>query len=158
MYFAGHLFDLLLQHKLPNPVLRFLIQWYSEQRLQIQWRGTLFYFLYCGKWCTAGWDIAPYLAFTVYIDELMQQLSSLGISCHWKGQFAGCLCYADDLALLAPSAYALRRMLWYALSLLPKGIWCSMPAGKSQFICFHRHRFNVIALNFVGAFLIQIAI
>ena len=57
-----------------------------------------------------GGILSPIL-FTAYIDELMQQLSSLGISCHWKELFAGCLCYADDLALLAPSAYALRRML-----------------------------------------------
>ena len=51
------------------------------------------------------------ILFTVYIDELMQQVLSLGVGCHWKGLFVGCLCYADDLALLAPSAYALRRML-----------------------------------------------
>ena len=42
----------------------------------------------------------------------MQQVLSLGVGCHWKGLFVGCLCYADDLALRAPySAYALRRML-----------------------------------------------
>ena len=51
------------------------------------------------------------ILFTVYIDELMQQVLSLGVGCHWKGLFVGCLCYADDLALLASSAYALRRML-----------------------------------------------
>ena len=78
---------------------------------------------------------------------------SLGIGCHWKGLFAGCLWYADDLALLAPSAYALRR---YALSLFLKGIWCSMLAEKTQLICFRQHRF-MIALTFVGSFLIQLA-
>ena len=31
----GHLFDLLLQSKLPHSVLRFLIQWYSCQHLQV---------------------------------------------------------------------------------------------------------------------------
>ena len=51
------------------------------------------------------------ILFTVYIDKFMQQVLNLGIGCHWKGLFVGCLCYADDLALLAPSAYALRRML-----------------------------------------------
>ena len=56
-------------------------------------------------------EILSPILFTAYIDKLMQQLSSLGISCHWKGLFAGFLCYADDLALLAPSASALRRML-----------------------------------------------
>jgi len=37
----GHLFDLLLQRKLPYPVLRFLIQWYSQQCFLIRWSGTL---------------------------------------------------------------------------------------------------------------------
>ena len=57
-----------------------------------------------------GGILSPIL-FTVYIDELLQWLANIGVGCHWKGMFAGCLCYADDLALLAPSAHALRRML-----------------------------------------------
>ena len=48
---------------------------------------------------------------TVYIDELLQHLQKLGVGCHWEGMFVGGLCYADDLALIAPSAHALRRML-----------------------------------------------
>ena len=78
------------------------------------------FFLYSGKWCVAGWNIVPYLVCCI------QQLLSLGTVCHWKG-LLGCLCYADDLALLAPSAHVLRRMLKICSDLLPKGIWCSMP-------------------------------
>ena len=54
--------------------------------------------------------VSPIL-FTVYIDELLQRLQKLGVGCHWEGMFVGGLCYADDLALIAPSAHALRRML-----------------------------------------------
>ena len=42
----------------------------------------------------------------------------------WKGMFAGCLCYADDLALLAPSAYALRRMLKVCFLILVWNVQC----------------------------------
>ena len=51
-----------------------------------------------------GGILSPIL-FTVYIDELLQWLANIGVGCHWKGMFAGCLCYADNLALLAPSAH-----------------------------------------------------
>ena len=57
-----------------------------------------------------GGVLSPIL-FTVYIDELLQRLQNLGVGCQWEGLFVGCLCYADDLALLAPSAGALRKML-----------------------------------------------
>ena len=57
-----------------------------------------------------GGVLSPIL-FTVYIDELLQRLQKLGVGCHWEGMFVGGLCYADDLALIAPSAHALRRML-----------------------------------------------
>jgi len=41
----GHLFDLLLQRKRPYPVIRFLIQWYSQQWLNPMERHP-FHFLY----------------------------------------------------------------------------------------------------------------
>ena len=34
-----------------------------------------------------------------------------GVGCHLGCEFVGCVCYADDLALLAPSPSALRIML-----------------------------------------------
>ena len=34
-----------------------------------------------------------------------------GVGCHWSHHFAGALAYADDVALLAPSASALRLLL-----------------------------------------------
>ena len=49
--------------------------------------------------------------FTVYIDDLLLDLHQLGIGCFWKQHFVGAFCYADDVALLAPSPCALRMML-----------------------------------------------
>ena len=45
------------------------------------------------------------------MDDLLVELSELGIDCYWEGLFAGAFCYADDLVLLAPSPVALRIML-----------------------------------------------
>ena len=42
----------------------------------------------------------------------------------------------------------------YALSSLLKGIWCSMPAGKTQLMCFCRHKSIVVddCIEFCGHF------
>ena len=57
-----------------------------------------------------GGVLSPIL-FTIYIDDLLVDLSNLGVGCFWDSLFAGALCYADDLVLLAPSPSALRIML-----------------------------------------------
>ena len=54
-----------------------------------------------------GGVLSPIL-FTVYIDDLLQEK---GVGCYWNQHFAGAVCYADDIALLAPSPSALRLML-----------------------------------------------
>ena len=45
------------------------------------------------------------------MDELLLKLKDSGVGCYMGCEFAGCVCYADDLALLAPSPSALRIML-----------------------------------------------
>ena len=57
-----------------------------------------------------GGVLSPIL-FTVYLDELLQRLTALGIGCHVGHHYVGSTCYADDIALLAPSSSALRVLL-----------------------------------------------
>lgn len=47
----------------------------------------------------------------MYINDLLVELSELGVGCVWEGLFASALCYAYDLVLLAPSPAALRILL-----------------------------------------------
>ena len=49
--------------------------------------------------------------FTGYIGSLLCALRESGCSCYWHSVYAGALCYADDLMILAPSADDLRKML-----------------------------------------------
>ena len=37
-----------------------------------------------------------------YLDGLLQKLADSGVGCHWGNLFAGAVCYADDIVLLAP--------------------------------------------------------
>ena len=41
--------------------------------------------------------------FTIYIDNLLAELEKTGVDCFWNHHFVGAVCYADDVALLAPS-------------------------------------------------------
>ena len=50
------------------------------------------------------------------MDYLLDQLSQLGVGCFWESHYAGALCYADDLVLLAPSPLALRLPYTYHLT------------------------------------------
>ena len=47
----------------------------------------------------------------IYLDDLLMGLKNLGIGCHWHTFFVGAVCYADDVAFLAPSPSALRLIL-----------------------------------------------
>ncbi len=51
------------------------------------------------------------LFFTVFLDDLLSTLRVQGIGCDWDSLFAGGVCYADDIALLAPSPSAHRARL-----------------------------------------------
>ena len=57
-----------------------------------------------------GGVLSPIL-FTIYIDDLLLELEKKGVGCYWNNYFVGAVCYADDIALLAPSPAALRMML-----------------------------------------------
>jgi len=57
-----------------------------------------------------GGVLSPIL-FCVYIDGLLHQLSSLYVGCYIGNVFTGVLGYADDIALLAPTATAMGVML-----------------------------------------------
>ena len=72
-----------------------------------------------------GGVLSPIL-FTVYVDSLLCALRESGRGCDWHSIFAGALCYADDLTILAPSADGLRKMLEVC----------------EEFACSHHVRFN----------------
>jgi len=57
-----------------------------------------------------GGIISPIL-FSVYLDGLLLQLRNSDVGCYIGNFFVGALAYANDLALLAPSASAMRLLL-----------------------------------------------
>ena len=59
----------------------------------------------------------------------------------------GGLCYADDQALIAPSAHALRRMLQVCSNFASEKNLI-FKSGKTQLICIHSHKSVVVGKQF----------
>ena len=104
------LFQKLFDRGLPLPVLRFLTSWYKFQKCCVHWGSCFSAPFSVSNGVRQGSVLSP-LLFAVYIDELLSDLSSCGVGCYCGDLFAGCVCYADDIVLLAPCQSALRTML-----------------------------------------------
>ena len=130
------LFKKLLDRGLHPVVVRLLSSWYSSQECRVRWGTCLSSSFRVSNGVRQGSVLSP-LLFAVYLDGLLCDLIDCGVGCYWKNLFAGCVCYADDIVLLAPCPSALRTML---------NICCKYASDhglefnttKSQLICF-RH-------------------
>ena len=81
-----------------------------------------------------GSVLSPVL-FSEYLDGLLEELGNSGVDCHWGCLFAGAICYADDIVLLAPCPSALRIVLKICdKHAHDHGL--SFNADKPQLICF----------------------
>ena len=87
-----------------------------------------------------GGVLSPIL-FSVYLDDLLKKLSDSGVGCYWGHLFAGAVCYADDIVLLAPCPSALRILL-NICSTFADTHGLSFNANKTQLICFHQRSFS----------------
>ena len=103
------LFEKLLDRNLPPVITRLLLSWYSSQQLKVRWSRNFSDPFPTTNGVRQGGVLSPTL-FTIYTDDLLRSLEVSGIGCFWKHYYVGSVCYADNIALLAPSP-ALRSML-----------------------------------------------
>ena len=101
----------------------------------VQWEHSLSNSFRVSNGVRQGSVLSPVL-FSVYLDGLLDELRESSVGYYWGGHFAGAMCYADDIVLLAPSASALRRMLSICVSYATShGLVFNV--DKTQLICFH---------------------
>ena len=104
------LFKLLIKRKLPAHIIRLLINIYTNNFVQVAWRGVMSNYFLATNGVKQGGVLSPVL-FCLYIDDLLLTLSKSGVGCFVGNNFVGALAYADDIVLVAPTASALRKLL-----------------------------------------------
>ena len=84
----GRLFTKLLNRGFPVALVRLLISWYREQRMSVRWDTHVSSNFPTTNGVRQGGVLSPVL-FTLYMDDLLVELSELGVGCYWEGLFAG---------------------------------------------------------------------
>ena len=104
------LFSKLIDRGVPCYLVLIFEEWYDNQRLCVEWGNATSDFFHMRNGIRQGSIFSPHL-FNIYIDELNSLLSASKLGCHIGKKPANSFAYADDIAILAPTAFALNLML-----------------------------------------------
>ena len=104
------LFLKLLQRQVPLIFLNIIMMWYSDLQCRVRWGDTISDWFDVKAGVRQGGILSPDF-YCVYVDDLVEILSAIGIGCYLKNVFLSLLLYADDMALLAPSLKGLQTLL-----------------------------------------------
>ena len=104
------LFEKLLATGMPAIVVKVIVYAYQEQKgwVRVTSKNSEPFSLSNGV--KQGGVLSPFW-FSLYLDPLLKKLRKSGIGCNIAGIWVGAVCFADDLALLAPDRSSLQRML-----------------------------------------------
>ena len=104
------LFTKLLDRGTPLHLVELLEYWYTTQQLFIKWGNYESQSFNMSNGIRQGSMLSPYL-FNVYVDDLNIKLNGTKVGCYISNRPFNNFSYADDLALVAPSATALNQLL-----------------------------------------------
>ena len=84
--------------------------WYSKSYASVIWNGVIepVFPVCCG---VRQGGILSLLLFSVYIDDLLNELRVSGYGIHIGSLFTGAIAYADYICILSYSCYGLQKML-----------------------------------------------
>ena len=141
------LFRLLFKRGLCPLIIRFLINMYTSQSINVNWNGCVSNVFKTQNGVKQGGVLSPIL-FTIYFDELLSNLESSGVGCFVGNTFMGALAYADDVVILAQTKTAVNILLSVA-SKFAKEYNVVFNAKKTKYVYFGNVK-NVGTINFEG--------
>ena len=131
----NELCTMLIERNVSPFVIRFLLFMYTNQSMRVKWKYRLSDNFSIGN---GVHDVAvlSLLLFTLYIDMLFIRLQDLCLGCHVGPIFAGSFGYADDVALVAPTLYAMDKMI-KVCELFADKIGLLFNSLKSKLLCYN---------------------
>lgn len=104
------LWEKLRKTEVPPKIVNILEYWYANQVNQVKWNNTLSETYRLTSGVRQGGLTSPVL-FNLYINELIEELSSTRVGCQVGGVRVNNLSYADDMVLLSPSVNGIRQLI-----------------------------------------------
>ena len=129
------LFNLLLARNVCPRIINVLYYMYTHQTCYVKWNNEYSSSFSVSNGVKQGGVISP-LLFSIYIDNLFNELKELGLGCYVGATYAGAFGYADDIALISPSIYSLKKMIRICESYAAK-YYITFNPSKSKLLCFN---------------------
>ena len=104
------LFKCLLNRNICPLILRLLVNMYTNQKNRVQYNQSLSDFFTITNGVKQGGVLSPTL-FSIYINELLDNLKNSGYGCRIGDKYVGCVSYADDIIIMCASVYGLKQMI-----------------------------------------------
>ena len=105
-----NLYNTLNVHGVCPLIIRVLYNMYTNSDMQVRWKSELSNVFPLMNGVKQGGCLSPML-FTLYLDGLIQKLKHSGIGCHIGRTYCGVFGYADDLAIVSPAIFGLRKII-----------------------------------------------
>ena len=136
----GILIDKLHMAGMPEGLTRLIEYWYKNQYVRVQYKNSLSEEWKIGNGVRQG-GVLSGLFFNIYINSVLDKISSLNIGCSLGIEKSNIIAYADDIVLIAPSRKAL-QLLVDETFLEASKIELTFNFHKSKSMIFYSHYKN----------------
>ena len=104
------LFRCLVHRKMNPLIIRFLLNMYTNQKNRVKYNQSFSDYFTVTNGVKQGGVLSPTL-FSVYINDLLDNLKNSGYGCSIGDKYVGCVSYADDIIILCASIHGLKQMI-----------------------------------------------